>query len=331
MNQKVNVALIGVANHGHTILTAIVAAKNLALTACFDINPDANAACANEHGCVAHDSYEAVLADPNVEAVALVTPNHLHAAQIEAALAAGKHVFVDKPITNTVAEGKIAVEQAAKAGKVLYVGHNTRKRRVFRRSKALLDEGAIGTVVSIEANLSRIVGITPEMPKWKADRKNAPILPMTQLGIHFVDVATYLLAPVARVACFARTAALDGTAYDTTTAILELENGVPVSLNSYYVTPDTYFFRIYGTTGVIECSPLEVKVRRVDGSVTVEDMGNEGYESYILEVEEFGDAILTGIRPETGGAEGLHNIAVMDAMIMSIETGKVVSIDDILK
>jgi predicted dehydrogenase len=76
MSHKVNVALIGVANHGHTILTAIVAAKNLELTACFDINPEANAACAQEHGCVAHDSYEAVLADPNVDAVALVTPNH---------------------------------------------------------------------------------------------------------------------------------------------------------------------------------------------------------------------------------------------------------------
>jgi predicted dehydrogenase len=330
MSQKVKIGLVGVANHGKTILTAINAAENLELFACFDINNDANAQCASEHGCTAYDSYEALLANPDVEAVALVTPNHLHAAQIEAALNAGKHVFVDKPITNTIEEGKLVLEQSRKESKILYVGHNTRKRRVFRHSKSLLDAGAIGTVVAIEANLSRSVGLTDEMPAWKADRKNAPILPMTQLGIHFVDVATYLLGPVSRVSCFARTAALDGTAYDTTTAILELANGVPVSLNSYYVTPDTYFYRIYGTTGVIECGLSEVRIRRTDGKVELHELGIEGLESYELQMEEFGTCIVNGTRPETGGEEGLHNLAVIEAMIRSIDSGNSIYIDDIL-
>jgi len=330
MSHKVKTGLIGVANHGKTILTAINAAENLELSACFDINADANTQCAAEHGCKAFDSYEALLADPTVEAVALVTPNHLHAAQIEAAFKAGKHVFVDKPITNTIEEGKRALELAQKESKLLYVGHNTRKRRVFRQSKALLDSGSIGIVVAIEANLSRSVGLTDEMPAWKADRKNAPILPMTQLGIHFVDVATYLLGPVSRVSCFARTAALQGTAYDTTTALLELKNGVPVSLNSYYVTPDTYFYRIYGTTGVIECGLSEVRIRRTDGKIEIMELGNEGFESYVLQMEEFGDSILHGKRPETGGEEGLHNLAVIEAMIRSIDSGNTIYIDDIL-
>jgi len=330
MFQKVKIGLVGVANHGKTILTAINAAENLELFACFDINGTANAQCAAEHGCTAYDSYEALLANPDVDAVALVTPNHLHAAQIEAALNAGKHVFVDKPITNTIEEGKRVLEQSRKESKILYVGHNTRKRRVFRQSKTLLDAGAIGKVVAIEANLSRSVGLTDEMPAWKADRKNAPILPMTQLGIHFVDVATYLLGPVSRVSCFARTAALDGTAYDTTTAILELANGVPVSLNSYYVTPDTYFYRIYGTTGVIECGLAEVRIRRTDGKVELHELGNEGLESYELQMEEFGTCIVQGTRPETGGEEGLHNLAVIEAMIRSIDSGKSIYIDDIL-
>ena len=322
--------LVGVSNHGKTILTAINAAENLELFACYDINAEANAQCATEHGCIAYDSYDALLANLDVDAVALVTPNHLHATQIEAALNAGKHVFVDKPITNTIEEGKRVLEQSRKESKILYVGHNTRKRRVFRQSKALLDSGAIGTVVAIEANLSRSVGLTDEMPAWKADRKNAPILPMTQLGIHFVDVATYLLGPVSRVSCFARTAALDGTAYDTTTAILELVNGVPVSLNSYYVTPDTYFYRIYGTTGVIECGLSEVRIRRTDGKVELHELGNEGLESYVLQMEEFGACILHGTRPETGGEEGLHNLAVIEAMIRSIDSGNSIYIGDIL-
>lgn len=330
MSYKVKTGLVGVANHGKTILSAINAAKNLELFVCFDINAEANAQCAADHGCTAYDSYEALLADPNVDAVALVTPNHLHADQIEAALKAGKHVFVDKPITNTIEEGKRVLGLSKDESKILYVGHNTRKRRVFRQSKALLDTGSIGTVVAIEANLSRSVGLTDEMPAWKADRKNAPILPMTQLGIHFVDVAMYLLGPVARVSCFARTAALDGSAYDTTTSLLELKNGIPVSLNSYYVTPDTYFYRIYGTTGVIECGLSEVRIRRTDGKIEVMELGNEGLESYMLQMEEFGDSIVYGTRPETGGEEGLHNLAVIEAMIRSIDSGNSIYIDDIL-
>lgn len=328
--QSINVGLVGVANHGNTIRVAIQGAEGLHLYGCYDINTEAMNHCAQQHGCIAYASYEAMLEDPNIQAVALVTPNHLHAGQMEAAFKAGKHVFVDKPITNTIAEAQTMIALAEASDKVLYVGHNTRNRRVFRRAKALLQEKAIGTIIAIEANLSRIVGLTPEMPAWKADIKNAPILPMTQLGIHFVDVALSLIAPVRRVSCFARTAALQGTAYDTTTALLELENGVPVTLNSYYVTPDTYFFRIYGTEGVIECNPLTVQLRKVDGAVTSEDMGDEGYESYILEMEDFAQSMLNHKKPETGGVEGLHNLAVMQAMIASIQTGHTITIQSLL-
>lgn len=328
--QSINVGLVGVANHGNTIRVAIQGAQGLHLQGCFDINVEALSNCANQHGCKAYASFEAMLEDPDIHAVALVTPNHLHAAQMEAAFKAGKHVFVDKPITNTIAEARAMITLAEASDKVLYVGHNTRNRRVFRRAKALLQENALGTLIAVEANLSRIVGLTPEMPAWKADIKNAPLLPMTQLGIHFVDVALSLIAPVKRVSCFARTAALQGTAYDTTTALLELENGIPVTLNSYYVTPDTYFFRIYGTEGVLECHPLSLHLRRAEGTTTSEEMGDEGYESYILEMEDFAQSILNHKKPETGGFEGLHNLAVMQAMIQSIQTGQVISIQSLL-
>jgi len=111
---------------------------------------------------------------------------------------------------------------------------------------------------------------------------------------------------------------------------LELENGVPVTLNSFYVTPDTYYFRLYGTEGVIECSPRTVQVRKADGTVTNEDMGDEGYESYMLEMEDFALSMLNHKKPETGGVEGLHNLAVMQAMIASIQTGRTITIQSLL-
>src|SRR5512140_149140 len=106
MSRKIPIGLAGVGNHGRTILNAIGACGTLELKACFDINRDANCAAAAETGARAAESFDDLVNDPAIEAVALVTPNHLHLAQIKQVLSLGKHVFVEKPITNTVAEAR---------------------------------------------------------------------------------------------------------------------------------------------------------------------------------------------------------------------------------
>jgi predicted dehydrogenase len=332
--RKIRIAQVGIANHGRTIVNATRDSGNLQLVSCFDVNAAANEQVAKEFGATAVAGYDQIVNDPAVEAISLVTPNHLHLDEIRQAAAAKKHIFVEKPITNTVAEAREAIRLAKEAGVVLMVGHNTRRRQVFRRAKALLAEKRIGDIVAVEANLSRPAGLQAGLPPWKADRRTCPLLPMIQLGIHFVDTVEYLIGPVERVSCFASNIAMPNNAFDSTASILQLTSGIPVSLTSYYVSADAYFVRIYGTQGTIHCSPLKLQLDLLQNGepkeTIEEDYSTEGAGAYILQMREFGGCILHGTEPETGGQESLRALAVIEAMVQSVERRSVVELSTIL-
>lgn len=333
---NVRIGLVGVANHGNTIFEAIRAAGNLELVSCFDIDRGAAQRAAAMAGARMAESYEAMLADPSVEAVALVTPNHLHASQAALAAAAGKHLFVEKPIALNAAEARRMIAQYNSAGLILLVGHNTRRRQVFRRARAILEEGALGRLAAIEGNLSRPAGLQAGLPPWKADPALCPLLPMTQLGIHLVDTAAYLDSPVRRVSCMAANRAMPGGVADTSAAVLELRSGVLFTLSSYYVTPDAYFLRLYGTRAVLHCSPLRLRLDRLEGEKLVrgpeEDFSaSEGARSYLLQMREFGECVRSGRQPETGGPEGLHAVAVIEAMSRSAQSGTTIDVNELLE
>lgn len=333
--RKVRVAQVGISNHGTTIVNAIRATTTLELVSVCDIKPVESERVSKETGAKRVNNYDEIINDPSIEAVVLVTPNQIHVEQVLKAAKAKKNVFVEKPISRTVPEAKRMIASMREAGLVLMVGHNTRRRSVFRRAKKILEERQLGKVVAVEMNVSRAVGLSNDVPAWKADPDITALLPMTQLGIHFIDTLHYLLGPVARVSCLASNIAMSTGATDAAAAVLQLESGVPATLSSYYVTPDVYYFRIYGTQGILHCHPTSLKLELFDHDVARpavnEDFASEGSASFTEEMEEFGECILTGKKPETGGDEGLQSLAIIEAMTHSLNTRKVIELKDILE
>jgi UDP-N-acetylglucosamine 3-dehydrogenase len=329
VTEKVKVAQAGVGSHGRTIRSAVAKARNLQLVACYDINQEESQKVAEEFQCRAARSFEDLIADPQVEGVLLITPNHLHFSQVMAAFAQGKHVFVEKPISTTVDEGVKMVDRARELGLTLEVGHNTRRRRPVRKAKTLLEEGRLGTLVGVESNVSYNAGLTTTYPKWKVERDKCPLLPMTQLGIHYVDAFHYLVGLITKVQCFARHAAMEGDVLDSTAALFEFESGVIGTMSSHYVTPSVFEIRISGTEGVVTMFDQSLRLEIDKGGKQSRerfDYSDEGLESFILEVEEFGDCIRTGQKPETDGKVGLQALAGVEAMTNSVETGRVVQV-----
>jgi len=239
---------------------------------------------------------------------------------------------VEKPMGTTVAEARAMINLTTSAGLVLMVGHNTRRRNVFRRARQILSEGAIGKIVGAEGNLSRPAGLQPGLPAWKADPKISPLLPMTQLGIHLVDVVEYLLGPIRTVCSVAENVAMPGMVFDSTAAVMQLESGIPFTLSSYYVSPDIFFLRIYGTRGAIHCGPasLELELLRDDGRFerNVEKFRDDGAQTYLEQMREFGECVLNGRVPETDGEVGLRALAVVEAMRRSVESEAMVPVND---
>ena len=331
---KLNIALVGVANHGRTILRMIRACDKLVLRSCYDIDSEASLKVASETGCKAKTSYDALLADPELDAVALITPNFIHLDQAVKAFDAGKHVFIEKPLATNVREGRLIVEAADRAGKILQVGHNTRKRRSFREARRFIESGELGEIVSVYANMSFDFGLTKDVPEWKKQKDKCQLLPMTQLGIHFVDTLQYLIGPISLVTCVQRSAFMRNkkgeSVTDSVAATLSFENGVIGAIQSDYVSTSTYAIVVSGTNAKITCGDNSILLeKRQAGKIETETLSAaeklDG-ESYFAEIEEFADCVLTGQTPEVDGQSGLRNLAVVESMLESAETGRIVSV-----
>src|SRR5438270_368667 len=115
------------------------------------------------------------------------------------ASAGAKHVFLDKPIANTVSEGRAITEACRRAGVVLALGYQRRRESHFRWIRAQIDAGAFGKLVNAEANISRDRVGKIDLGSWRYTAAGMPGGVMLQIGIHYADVLEYLLGPVKAV------------------------------------------------------------------------------------------------------------------------------------
>src|SRR6478672_5749748 len=123
----INAAVVGLGTWGKTMVESLAGSDAMRFTVLHTrtVKPDVEAF-AKQHSLKIADSYEAVLADPSIDAVALATPASGHRQQIEAVAATGKHVYCEKPFTFSKAEAEAAVAAVRKAGSVVGVGYNRR-------------------------------------------------------------------------------------------------------------------------------------------------------------------------------------------------------------
>ncbi len=332
---NVKVGIAGVKNHGRTMVRAIRECDLLTLVSCFDVDTDAVRQTSEEFGCAPADSFEDLLA-AGIDAVVLVTPNHLHGKQIRKALAVGKHVFVEKPLASDVAEGKEIIDSLDRTKAVLQVGHNTRKRKVFRKAREIIDRGALGRIVSCHAHFSYDAGLRAAVPSWKLDPHLCPLMPLPQLGIHFVDVLQYLVSTIDEVCCFARSAVMKDEAgsdvVDSTVSVMRFDNGVTGTLHAHYVVPPTFEVTVFGTRANLVCREDSLAVISTGDFGLEEEIipaGESPHASFISELREFAECILHDGRPEVDAATALRNVAVVEAMKKSVEGGRTVKVDEV--
>jgi predicted dehydrogenase len=268
---------------------------------------------------IGYASYEAALADPAIDAVLLATPHSLHAPQIIAAAQAGKHVFVEKPLALSAASADRAIAACATASVVLAVGHNRRYSAVAREMKSLLDAGACGKVLHVEANYSSAGALQLKPEQWRAQREEAPCGGIAPMAMHLIDTFTWLLGPVARIAAIAKRQVVSVAIDDTCASLFELESGATGTLSSIFVVPYTAYLTIYGTRAIIEArknfseltitplSPDEPTVhKRFTGDDTVKS-----------ELAAFAASCADGAEFPVRPAQARHNVAIMEAIASS--------------
>jgi predicted dehydrogenase len=322
---EVGLALIGPGGMwGPQIAAAVERAEGLRLVTCFGRDDERRHAFAEEHRVAAADSFEAAVEHADVEGVLLVTPNDLHAEQALACAERGRHVFVEKPIADTVKAGERMRDAFAAAGFVLAVGHGMRRLGAARKVKELVDEGVLGRVVLAEANWSLTSRLTPAAWRWYRERARGG--PLLQLGVHHADTLAYWLGPVRRsYGAFAHLA-IEAEIDDVGVVGLEFESGPLGVIAGSYVSPRRYFLRLHGTHATLDYE-LDMSVwpraELADEATTLSLRSAEGESSVEFprrdplaeELEEFGRAVRGDAVPETGAEEGLAALKViLDAL-----------------
>lgn len=173
-----------------------LANENAQLHGFFDVNQARASEIAARYGGKAYDSYQALLADPEIDAVSVLTPNFTHAEITIAALKAGKHVLCEKPMATTLADCEAMAATAKATGRKLMIGQNQRLAAAHQKARDLLRAGAIGEVITFQtcfahsgADQWSIDGRT----SWFMDRSRSCFGAMADLGVHKTDLMVYLL------------------------------------------------------------------------------------------------------------------------------------------
>jgi len=245
--KKLRVAVLGIGWWSDVLADACKRSDKFEIVTCFTRSADKRAAFAKKYGCAQAQSYEGILADTTIEAIINTTPNNVHLETTRQAADAGKHVFLDKPIANTVGEGLEIARICEKAGVVLALGYQRRREGHFRWIRNEIQAGRFGKLVQAEGNISRDRLGKIDLSSWRYQAEGMPGGVMLQIGIHYVDVLEMLMGPVKRVSGMSNRLVLPGDNPDVANLILEHDSGAISNLTASYASASEYYMmNIYG-------------------------------------------------------------------------------------
>jgi predicted dehydrogenase len=271
---------------------------------------------AQHHGALApapaHDVLETLLTDPQLDAVIIATPDHLHAAQAIAAARAGKHVFTEKPMATSVAEGEAMVQACDDAGVELAVGYHLRWHAGHRKMLALIRAGGVGELRHMRAQWTFQV---PDADNWRARRDAASWWSMSGVGTHCLDLIRWVMVPACgEVVSLASTVSREvwqGQNDETAVVSLRFASGATAEFCSSVLITAPSRAEVYGSDGYIRC---EDTLTRFGAGVIDTHHGAMQFnvtDPYVGEIRDFVAAIEDHRKPEVDGREGLRNIEIL--------------------
>ena len=241
-----NAAIIGLGWWGKRLVGAVQGSRLIHFARGVTLEPEAARDFAAANGLAIGTSFEDALADPAIQAVVLATPHSRHRAQVEAAAAAGKHVYCEKPFALTKADAQAMLDACARAGVTIAVGHHFRLMPSMTALRQEVAAGTFGTIMHVEGNYSHDWLAAQPADGWRSAPEETRAGGMTGMGIHVLDCFRDLIGPMRRVSALSKRRALSLATGDTTAALIEFANGATGTLATTLKTPFVWRLAVYG-------------------------------------------------------------------------------------
>jgi predicted dehydrogenase len=323
---------------GGTLVDAVEGSPNLKFVAAYTRSrSQQDQDIAAKHHLKLVDSYEAMLADPEVEGVVLATPPPGHADQIVAAAKAGKHVFCEKPFVMSKSDANRAVAAVKAAGVTLGLGYNRRFHPSWLDLKQRIASGELGTILHAECTMSGPNGLTLSENAWRRSAEQAPLGGLFPMGVHAVDGFIDLFGEVDNVFCHSFRRAVPGENDDTTSVLFRMKQGMSAYLGTMMATAGTFRFQVYGSKamallgGTTHVAGQSSQHRRsgLFGAYVIQPIKGDAlsldvpvFDVNNAELEAFAQAATGGTPYPISHAEMIHGVAVTDAIIASARSSK---------
>jgi predicted dehydrogenase len=281
---------------------------------------------------LAFDDLDELLAEPEVEAVYVATPNALHAEQVVACLEAGKHVLVDKPMATTGRDARQMVEAAKRSKRTLSVMFQMRHHPANQQLKQLIEEGSLGSLSLMRAHMGFWF---PPAEVWRHERELAGGGAVMDLAPHGVDLLRFLAGDIVEVTATTANVQFHYDVEDLGLATLRFAAGAVGRLDVSYCSHE-YGGRleVFGSEAsvVIDGSLQQIGDYRLwyrrgktDQPAQIVEGQFDG--CYVSAIEEFCDAVLQERHPAITAADGLAAVEVVEAIYESAETNRPVSLE----
>jgi predicted dehydrogenase len=333
----IKIAFIGTGYISNIHAQAAEKLPDVTLEAVVDLYPKNVPAFAEKFGITRHYTHiENLLDAGGVDAVVIGTPNYVHALQTIAALDAGVHVLVEKPMAINGEEADAMVEAAERSPAILLVGHCWRFDAEVRWLKKRVERGILGQIVR-----TRGYGIHTHWGPagWFTEKRYAGGGALADMGIHAIDTARFLIGDPEPESVYARI----GTYYkemdvdDTGMIIINWKNGISSYVESGWWQPHMdgpeAATQLYGTTGFGQLFPTYLELPNVElEKIERVDAGFEEREPHCLQsmydaqMTYFVTCIRGDCQPTPGPGEGRTNVRIVDAAYESARSGKVVAL-----
>ena len=339
-------AMIGVGNWARVLGKAASVSDKIDVIACVGRSPERLATYAKDFGIPAR-SIDEVLADKDIAGLLLALPNELHFEFAERAAKANKHVYIEKPIANTMVDSlRVAALEKAHGVRVV-VGHCARLLTGVRAIKAAIDAGKLGKVSQLEANFSNDRGLRLTAKDWRFYQESAPGGSLSQIGVHQFDTLRYLGGDIAAVsASAARHSPVGAEVEDQWIVAVHFADGKLGVMLSSWTSPGTYSVRATGADALMfydinqtfwptperlhENATLYLQARGT-GPAEREALPVPAGNMFRDELDMFADSVTNGKECELSAANGCQAVAAVYAAIKSArEQSRAVPLGEII-
>jgi predicted dehydrogenase len=286
-------------------------------------------------------TYEELLARPDVDAVLIATPHSLHRDQVVQAAQHGKHVLVEKPMSTSVADCTVMIEACRAAGVILEVIQTLRFRGTLVRAKKLIEEGRLGAIWMVRGQTLRQDYIV-DTTSWAALPENGGAV--LDMGVHNFDIMRFLTgANVKRV--FSHVTTFGDSPAPGMSAMTQLtfdsgasaQQWTSFEFHAKHMTDSQHRYIVSGEKGVLDIDGYgKLYLCTTEGNELIWEQPAIDFvnrpleparlEAFYTQIQAFVDDLLDGRPPTVSGEDGRAAVAVVEAALQSVRTGKAVEL-----